>query len=240
MSTDSLQKVLLAGVLALAVCASACADASGPATRTISVTGNGEAEGPPDQAQVSAGVQTMAETVAEASQQNQATVERIMQALERQGIDETDIQTSNYSIWPEQRHDGQTGEVSITGYRVSNMVSVVIDDITKVGEVLAAVTNAGANSVHGVNFGVRDTAALEESARKKAMEDARARAESLAELAGVELGEVQTISMSSGGGGPVPMMRGQMMAMDEAAPTVGISPGQLTVSVQLNVTFAIR
>ena len=219
-----------------------CAEAEPPAgaVRSISVTGQGEASGRPDQAQVNAGVQTVASTVVEASRQNQEIVERIMQALDEQGIDRKNVQTANYSIWPEQRHDPSRGdEVRITGYHVSNVVNVTVDDVDKVGAVLAAVTNAGANSVHGINFVVADTAELEERARAEAMADARARAESLAGLAGVELGEVLSISMNTGGGYPVPMMGGRM-AMAESAPAPGISPGQLSVSVQVQVSYAIR
>lgn len=209
--------------------------------RSISVVGQGEATGQPDQAQVNAGVQTQAATVAEASRENQEIVERIMQALDKSGIDKKDIQTTNYSIWPEQRHDPRgNGEVAVTGYNVNNIVNVTISDVDKVGAVLAALTDAGANSVHGISFGVKDTAALEQGARAAAMADARNRAEALADLAGVKLGEVQSISMSLGGGYPMPMMGGARFAMAEASAAPGISPGQLSVSVQVQVTYAIR
>jgi uncharacterized protein len=233
----ALLAVAIVGLPGLAI-----ADSHLAATRTIGVTGMGEASGPPDQAQINAGVQIVAPTVAEASRQNQAIVERIMKALDEQGISKKDIQTTNYSVWPEQRHDPRgNGEITISGYNVSNVVNVTVADIDKLGAVLAAVTDAGANSIHGVNFGVKDNAALEQRARAAAMEDARARAESLAKLAGVKLGEVQSISMMQGGGFPMPMMGGGRMAMAEAAGVVpGISPGQLSVSVQVNVTYAIR
>lgn len=235
-----------AGLIALAaivaVTLPACADAQNDAAfeRTISVTGSGQASGAPDRAQISVGVQTVEATVTEASRANQAIVERIIEALGKHDIDDKDIQTSNYSIWPRQQHDPrQSGEVTITGYQVSNTVSVTVHDIDNVGEILAAVTNAGANSVHGISFAVKDKDALEQQARKTAMEDARARAESLAELAGVELGEVLTISTSSDGGYPSPVMAQRNMSMD-SAPAPGISPGQLSVSVQIHATFAIR
>jgi uncharacterized protein YggE len=236
-------RVAALAIVAIGMPAYAGAQGSQVDARSISVTGRGEAWGPPDQAQISAGVQTRAATVVEAAQENQAVIERIMEALEEQGIDEKDIQTANYSIWPEQDHAEPRGprQMRITGYRVSNVVNVTVDDIEKVGEVLAAVTNAGANSIHGVHFSVEDTAALEQRARGVAMDDARARAASLAELADVELGEVLTISTSTGPGYPIPMMsrRGMEMA-DAAAPVPGISPGEQSVSVEIHVTFALR
>lgn len=206
-------------------------------TRSISVTGQGEAEGTPDQAEVSAGVEILADTVMEATRENQSIIERIVAALEEQGIPAEKMQTSNYSIWAEQNYQ-EPRQNRISGYRVSNIVHVRIEDIDKVGDVLAAVTNAGANSIHGIQFGVKDTAALEQEAREAAMADARARAEALATLAGVQLGEVLFISTSYSGGPPRPMMA-RSFEMADTAPAPSISPGQQSVSVQIHATFAI-
>lgn len=234
-------RLAVMAMLAAGFAGSAIAQGIEPATRSLTVTGQGEASAPPDQAQIMAGVQTVAATVIESTRQNQAAVEKIMRSLEDQGIEPADIQTSGYNVWAEQRHDPRgSGEITLTGYGVSNVVNVVVRDIDRVGEVLAAVTNAGANSIHGVQFMVEDTAALEQRARAEAMAHARAQAESLAELAGVELGEVLTISMSSGGGQPRPMGVRFAAQMAEAAPVPGISPGQLDVVVQVHVTFVIR
>ena len=228
-------------IVGLAAGLASCTDRStGLAeSRSISVTGHGEASGPPDQAEVSAGVQILADTVIGATRENQSIIERIMAALEEQGIPREKIQTSNYSIWAEQNYQEPRQQTRISGYRVSNVVTVRIDDVEKIGDVLAAVTNAGANTIHGIQFGVRDTAALEQKAREAAMADARARAEALAQLAGVQLGEVMSISTSLSGGPPRPMMaRSVEMADMAAAP--GISPGQQRLDVQIHATFAIR
>lgn len=232
--------VIAAFVMTLASCTER--QGSLPESRSISVTGQGEAAGPPDQAEVSAGVQILAETVIEATRENQSVVERIMAALEEQGIPQEKIQTSNYSIWAEQNYQNPGDprrQKGIIGYHVSNVVSVSIDDIEKVGDVLAAVTNAGANTIHGIQFGVRDTAALEQKARAAAMADARARAEALASLAGVQLGEVMSISTSLSGGPPRPMMA-RSFEMADTASAPGISPGEQRLSVQIHATFAIR
>jgi len=229
-------------IAALFISLVSCADAHDQADfiRSISVTGQGEASGTPDQAQVTAGVQTLAPTVTEASRQNQQVVARIMQALAKEGIDEKDIQTVNYSIWPEQKRDRNgAGEVTIVGYRVSNNVNVTVNDIDTIGPVLAAITDAGANTIQGINFRMKDTAVLERQAREAAMANARERAEALAELAGVELGDVLTVSMSSDRGYPVPIMRGRDMALAEAS-VPSFSPGQLDVSMQVYVSYSIR
>lgn len=218
----------------------ASAAAHSDSVRSITVIGQGEAAGPPDRATINAGVQTLAPTVVESSRNNQAIIERIMQALDKEGIAATDIQTADYSIWPEQQHDPRgSGEITITGYRVNNTVRVTVRDVDRLGKVLAAVTDAGANAIHGIGFSVEDSAALEAEARSAAMADARARAEALAELAGVELGEVLGITMSPGGGYPVPMMGGRM-EMAQSASVPGISTGQLSITVQVQVAYAIR
>ncbi len=208
--------------------------------RSITVIGQGEAAGPPDRATVNAGVQTLAPTVTESTQENQAIVERIMQALRKEGIEARDIQTADYSVWPEQHHDVRgTGEITITGYRVNNTVRITVRDIDRLGQVLAAVTDAGANAIHGIGFGVEDTAALEAEARAAAMANARSQAEALAGLAGVELGEVLRISTAPGAGYPVPLMGGGM-EMARSASVPGISTGELSVYLQVQVTWAIR
>lgn len=236
-------KVLVAvsAVFIMGVAVSAETHDGAGVTRSISVTGQGEASGKPDQAEVSAGVQVIAATAVEASQENQAVLAQIMEALEQQGIADEDIQTENYSISAVQDYD-KSGKERITGYRVTNVVRFMVRDISKTGDVLAAVTNAGANSINGINFSVADTAALELKAREAAMTEARTTAESLAMLAGVQLGEVQAISSFAAPTGPNPYIGFRTLEMDAraAAPAPGIAPGQQSVSVQVSVTYAIR
>jgi uncharacterized protein YggE len=238
-SPDRFESICLAFVV-LGLSGFAAAQDGVGGERSITVLGEGEAAGPPDRATINAGVQTLEPTVAEASRENQATVERIMEALRAEGIADEDIQTADYSIWPEQQHDPRgSGEITITGYRVNNTVRITIKDIDRLGMVLAAVTDAGANAIHGIGFGVEDKAALEERARAAAMADAHSRAEALAGLAGVELGEVLRISTSQGSGYPVPIMGGRM-DMAQAASVPGISTGQLSILVSVQVSYAIK
>ncbi|RMG92312.1 MAG: DUF541 domain-containing protein [Chloroflexi bacterium] len=207
----------------------------------ITVIGQGKASGTPDQAQVQVGVETFADTVSAATAENEATIQRIMDALEQLGIDQKDIQTTNYSLWAEQIY-GDRGPEGIAGYRVNNQVNVTIRDIDKVGQVLSAVTEAGANTIYGVFFTVSDPGQLEAQAREEAMNDARARAESLAELAGVELGDVVAITEVIGQ--PVPLMDygmgGGFAIAESAVSEPSISPGELNFQTQIQVTFSIR
>lgn len=233
-------KAVSLALLVMAASGLATAQEGTASSRSITVIGQGEAAGPPDRALINAGVQTLAPTVIDATRENQETLERIMQALGEEGIEAIDIQTADYSVWPEQQPDPRGGgELTITGYRVNNTVRVTVRNIERLGSVIAAVTSAGANAIHGIGFSTADTAALEAKARAAAMADARTRAAALAELAGVELGDVLSITMAPGGNYPMPMMGGRMeMAMPASVP--GISSGQLSITVQVQVSYAIR
>lgn len=230
---------LLLAVAAAAVGMAACTDSTGAApARTVTVIGTGEAQAPPDQARINAGVQSVADTVIAASRDNEEKVRKIMDALAQKGIEKADVGTTDYSIWAQQNFEND--QTTITGYHVSNVVVVTIKDIAKVGDVLAAITNAGANTVHGIDFSVSDTEALEIEAQERAMADARRRAESLVALADVALGDVMTLSTNTGPSyGPM-MMESRAMRMSDSAPTPTITPGQQSVSVQVQVTYAIH
>jgi uncharacterized protein YggE len=240
--------VLILG-MALAACngalptTQAAAPGQQPATTTnvggITVVGQGTSYGQPDQATVIVGVDTFAPTVEEATTQNQTTLDNVMAALTAAGIAAEDIQTTNYSLYAEQIY-GDRGPEGIAGYRVSNQVNVKLRDISAVGDVLAAVTESGANAIYGVNFSVADPAALEAEARANAMEDARKRAESLAELGGVTLGDITIISEVVGSPIMPYMGLGGGAAMEQAASAPGISPGQLSYQVQVQVTYNIQ
>lgn len=218
---------------------SAVSDQQSPTTNGgVTVVGQGTAYGEPDQATVIVGVETFAPSVGEATTQNQETLNNVMAALDEVGIAAEDIQTTNYSLYAEQIY-GERGPEGIAGYRVSNQVNVTIRDINKVSDVLGAVTAAGANAIYGVNFAVADPAALEEEARAAAMDDAAERAKSLAELGNVELGGIKIISEVIGQ--PIaPMGMGGGYAMESAASAPGISPGQLSYQVQVQVTYGLE
>jgi uncharacterized protein YggE len=211
--------------------------------QAITVVGQGSVHIEPDVARVSIGVETMAETVGEAVDENGVKMDALLAALVEAGVAEKDIQTMNYSVhlerYPEPmpRVSGTESEEPQPQYRVSNMVNVTIRDLDSVGVVLDAVIEAGANNIWGVNFSLEDSTAAEADARAKAVDDAQARAESLAELGGVELGPVMSISEVIGGGA-VPV---SMLAAERAAGGAGpISPGEVEISYQLQVSYFIE
>jgi uncharacterized protein YggE len=208
---------------------------------TITVVGQGSIRMSPDIAQISVGMETSAETVGEAVAENGAQMEEILAALTAAGIDEKDIQTMNYSIqldrYPETlpRVESSSDEPAPV-YRVSNMVTVTVRDLESVGDVLDAVIEAGANNIWGISFTLDDPTAAQSEARSNAIEDAQARAEALADLSGVALGPVMSISEVVGAT-PVPMAAMAERAVAGAGP---ISPGELEISYQVQVSYFIE
>ena len=212
-------------------------------SQTITVVGNGTANVTPDIARVTVGVEILAPTVAEAVEENETTMAAVLAALRAAGIADRDIQTANYSISlerygePEPRPEAQTeGAAASYNYRFSNMVTVTVRDLDAVAEVVDAVVEAGANNIWGVSFTLEDMSAAQADARGEAIEDARARAEALAELSGVTLGPVMSISEVVGANQPVYATAER--AMFDAGGS--ISPGELEVGYQVQVIYFIE
>ncbi len=200
--------------------------------RQVAVSGEGIVTGRPDTATVQIGVETQAATSQEALAQNSAQSTSVQQRLRDLGVAETDIQTSNFSISPIYGENGQ----QVTGYRVSNMVSVTIRNLDQAGSVLDGVVQVGANSVYGISFSIADQSALLEQARTRAVEDARTRAEQLAKAAGASVGAVLVISEQVGYQ-PIPMMARAEVAADASVP---VAAGEQQISVQVQVTYELR
>lgn len=210
-----------------------------PQGRTISVTGSGTVYGQPDQAVVELGVNLSDADLARALENANAAMAEVMSALEAAGVERDDIRTSYFNIWQEQPY-GPDGMPGATLYRVNNILSVTIRDTETVSSVMSAAIEAGANAVNNVYYTIADPEALAGAAREAAFANARAKAEQLASLAGLELGEV--IGLSDGSG-VVPFGPGRPEAaamMSEAAMGIPVTGGQLAVSASVSVQFALR
>ena len=219
--------------------AEAQAPVSAGATRYITVVGQGRTTVVPDIASLELGVQTSAATVEEAMTTNTDTMDAILAALAEAGIADKDVQTSSYNIYLDEGYRGPE-MASNPVYRVSNMVNVKVRDLETVGEVLDAAVTAGANQIWGVSFTVEDRTAAEEEARAKAVADARTRAEALAALAEVEVGEVLSISEIITGV-ISPLYSGVAMEMSAGMGGGGsIAPGELEYSTSIQVTYALK
>jgi uncharacterized protein YggE len=209
--------------------------------RTINVTGTGKVTLTPDIAYVSIGVHTEGKDAAEAVASNTSQAQKVVDALKTFKIDPKDIQTTNFSIYPQQQYDNEGKPQGIT-YVVDNTVYVTLRDITKLGELLDAVVTAGANSINSIQFDVADREAATSEARKLAVENAQKQAEELATAAGVKLGQVLSINSSSPTA-PVPMydykmgVGGAAPAADTAVP---VSAGQLIITLDVYMSYEIQ
>jgi len=214
--------------------------ASNSEQQGLSVSGEGRASAAPDMAVLGLGVSAKAATVKAASSQAQEAMSDLLDSLENNGVEEKDIQTSQFSIYPE--YDYRNGEQILTGYRVSHMVQVKVRDIDKAGEVIDDAVEAGGDllQVQSISFTIDDTTALRSEAREEAVADAQAKADELATLAGVTLGKATYITESISTPYPQPYFdRGGVYAMEEA-PVTEISAGELEVVVSVHITYAIE
>ena len=236
---------LAAGVLAAsllgtgAVATQAQSDASSDDTlRTLSVNGSGRVNAVPDVADINIGVFEQAKEAGAASQAAARSMDAVVQTLLALGIDEKDIQTTNISL--NAVTDWNKQPPKITGWEARNTVNVTVRDIELVGEVVDATVDSGANQVNGISFRVEDPTAAQELARVAAVEDARAKADQLAEAAGVEIVGVVSIS-ESGGQQPQPiyMARQEMAFAADAAVATPVLPGEVELSVNVFIQYEI-
>ncbi|HTP11576.1 MAG TPA: SIMPL domain-containing protein [Anaerolineae bacterium] len=207
--------------------------------RSITVVGTGKATGKPDIAHVTVGIETQASSLQKAVDDNKAKMNNLLDTLKKLGLADKDIMTSNYSVYTERASSPTPGAEVNTDqmiYHVTNQVDVTLRDVNQIGEVLDKAVAAGANNIYGVNFSVEDTAKLEADAREKAVADAKARAAELAQLNGVQLGDVLTISEVVGG---------SAYPMDYSAKGMGgggtpVQPGELEMSMSIQITYAVK
>jgi hypothetical protein len=163
-------------------------------------------------------------------------MQAVFAALKKAGVVDKDIQTSNLSIAPQYAY-AEREPPKLTGYQASNQVSVIVRDLKRLGATVDAVVGSGSNQVNGVTFGLADPDRALDQARKDAVAKARARAELYAQAAGLKVARI--VAISEGGDAAVPPMPMPMakMAMAEATPT---APGELALSVTVNVAFELR
>jgi uncharacterized protein YggE len=196
----------------------------------ITVTGTGSVKAAPDRADFSFGVETQGETADAALTANNAAVQKVIAAIKGAGVAAADIQTQQVSVSPRYGSDGQ----NITGYSAVNSVNATVRNLANAGAVVDAAVKAGANQVYGPTLAISEQSGLYQEALKKALDDARAKAKTIAEAAGVSLGSVVNIVEGSQVSPPIPLTGGA--EADQSAP---IEPGLQEIPASLTVTFAI-
>jgi len=242
---------LMVAVVSLAGC--------GPGTTTIEsveginisnqqegiwVFGTGEVTTTPDIVNLRLGIEATETSVAEAQTQAMAAMDAVNAALSSNGVADKDIQTQYFSIRQVTRWDRNTEEEVVTGYRVTHTVTVKIRDVDKVGVIIDAVAEAGGDltRIDSIDFSIDDPSEYYDDARQEAMADAKAKAEELARLAGVQLGKATYISESTYVPRAYPQVAMDIMVEEEAMAGVAstsISPGEVEISLTIQVGYAI-
>jgi uncharacterized protein YggE len=191
--------ILAAGLLTGCQAASTPAGVSNYQPTGISVNGTGTITVTPDVVNVSIGVQAQGKTVAEAQAQATKAMNDLMAALTANGVAQKDIQTQSFNIQQTTSWDNTNQKQIVTGYQVSNTVSVKIRDISKAGSVIDAAAAAGGDltRVNSVQVAVDDPTIYADKAREKAMANAKDTATQLAKLSGVTVGKPISISESN-------------------------------------------
>jgi uncharacterized protein YggE len=205
----------------------------------IWVTGEGEVTVVPDVAILSLGVEAQAATVAEAQQQAAEAMDAVMNVLDDGGIAEEDIQTQYYSIQPVWSWDDDKDQQILIGYRVTNTATVKVRDMDGVGSIIDAAVAAGGDyiRINGISFTVDEPEAYYEEIRGKAMADAKAKAQQLAELGGVKLGKPTYIAEYDGYTSPV--VYRDVEVAEGASVTTDISPGEMEIQLTVQVVYSI-
>jgi uncharacterized protein len=234
--------LMIAATLALAPTLLAQRPEPANAVPVIVVTGEAQIRVVPDEATVRLGITRQTATAQAVQDQANTVANEILAAVTKLGIAASDIQTSRLTLTPvyAPRSPEASQAPRIVAYQASNIVSVRVTDLAKVGPVIDTGLKAGANEVQGVGFGLRDDTAARQQALKQAVAEARKKAETIAAAANVTLGIPLEIAEQG-----VSLMKsefntGVMMARAAAdmAPTP-VSPGQLEVRANVTIRYRI-
>jgi uncharacterized protein YggE len=212
-------------------------------TSIISLTGTGNVSIAPDMAVISFGVVKEAKTARAALDENNKAMASILKAMEDKGIDKKDLQTSGFNIqpkyfYPKRKSNGEQPAPEITGYRVANNITIRIREIENAGEILDLSVTLGINSGGNIQFTNSNTTAVLKEARIKAVEDALEKAQTLAQAAGVELGDILNISENTSRPRPVGIAQARSLRVQEDA-AVPIASGENNYSVTVQMSWEI-
>jgi uncharacterized protein YggE len=206
---------------------------------TIVVLGAGKVTAPPDKATIQVGMENDGATAAEALDANSKAMRKVLDRLRAEGIADDGIETANVTVYPNRFYDQQSGQEKTTGYRAQNTVTVTFSDLSLVGHVYAAMTEAGADSISGPSWQLSEDNPAVMSALTRAIANARVKAEAIAADQGVRLGEALVIS--EGSVSQPYLVRSEKaaagMRADSSVAPPPISPENMEVSASVTVTY---
>lgn len=202
--------------------------------RTILVTGNGEASAPPDRALVRLGTTAQTSQAETAQAKVNETMTKALDLIQKAGVEKRNIRTAMLRLSPVYTSDRSSDGPKVTGFRASNVLEVTLDDLKLVGKVIDAGLAAGMNELQGVSFSLKNDLPQRNNALKSAAEEARVKAETIAEALGLTLSTVYEVTESGVHLIPFQDNFGGARMMSAAAMPTPVEPGE--VRVQANVT----
>jgi uncharacterized protein YggE len=206
---------------------------------SIRVTGDAHVTAKPDRVQIDIGVSTRAAASQDAASQNARQVDAVLTAVRKAGGPTAVLKTVGYWLNPNYRFHPNGGEPTIEGYTAQNVVQVTLDDLARIGSVIDAATQAGANHVQSIQFTLRDQEQVRAEALREAVTRARAQADVLAAALGLKVVRVLSVEESSPRVMPVRVFSGMTRAAAaEQAPATPVEAG--TLEVTANVTLAVE
>jgi uncharacterized protein YggE len=208
-------------------------------SRTIEVTGNGEAHVTPDVASLNLAIETHAPTAQQSAGQNAALAQKVVDALTKKLQSKGKVWTGGYSLYPEYNEPRPNEKPVVTGYRAENSITVETGEIGMLGGLIDTAIEAGANRINFLNFTLRDETQARSKAIALAAKDAQAQAESLARSLGVKLGPVVKATTQAEER-PMPVMRMGAMAMASSAAPTPVQPNEVTVPATVSITYQIE
>jgi uncharacterized protein YggE len=235
--------LFLFAILVLGTVLSACSPVpvnvqTQPPQRTITVTGTGKVTLTPDIAYISIGVHTENASATQAVSGNNTQAQAVIAAIKGFGVADKDIQTTNFSINPQQQTDAN-GKVTGILYVVDNTVYVTVRDLTKLGDLLDSTVNAGANNINSIQFDVADKTAALSQARQAAVADAKKQADELTQATGVTLDVVQTISYYDTTA-PVTVQYARADLVAPAAASVPVQAGSMQIYTTVTIVYGLK
>jgi len=233
-----LSGVIVAVMVLLSACAPAVKDQSSQPPYTITASGTGKVYLTPDIAYINFGAHTEAATVSEALSKNNEQAQALSKTLTDLGVDSKDIQTSAFSVAPQQQFDAQ-GQPTKMIYVVDNTVYVTVHNLSSLGKLLDAAVSSGANRVNSLSFDVQDKTKPMTEARQLAVTDAKAQAKELADSAGVKLGKLTTLNAFINTNG-IPYNDAKVpQAAAVGGANVPVSAGQMLIQVDVSLAYEI-
>lgn len=212
-----------------------------PATRpaTLTVTGEAQVSQAPDRVYIDIGVTTQAPRSQEATTRNAARISDVVAAVKRVSGASAQLTTTDYSVSPRYRYPRDGGSATLVGYTASNLIQVRLDDLTRIGRVIDAATQAGSNDVRDIRFALRDEQVARNEALRKAALNARQDAQALIEALDLRLVRILSVREQSPAVAPLPLYAEAGVRMATAAPATPVEGGTLKVDATVTLTVEV-